>query len=160
MRDASSAGEAFPRALSGGRALISAVIPTIEGDCHVVTQNFQDRRGCRRPDCALAQRARERRILSELDEHMLRDIGLTRSEAHVEVGAPVLAAATIARSILEARARRLRGSLHRALSRVGREGAQPRFVAFSENDSASRGWPSGRRNSPRLSAGTIIGNRR
>jgi uncharacterized protein YjiS (DUF1127 family) len=29
-------------------------------------------------------RARERRVLGELDERMLRDIGLTRSEAEVE----------------------------------------------------------------------------
>lgn len=33
-------------------------------------------------------RARERRALSELDEHMLRDIGLTRSEAYEESERP------------------------------------------------------------------------
>ena len=33
-------------------------------------------------------RAHERRVLGELDEHMLRDIGLARSEAHAESERP------------------------------------------------------------------------
>jgi uncharacterized protein YjiS (DUF1127 family) len=34
------------------------------------------------------ERARERRRLASLDEHMLRDIGLSRGEIHREIGKP------------------------------------------------------------------------
>ena len=78
-----------------------------------------------------AERASQRRILSELDEHALRDIGLTRRDALAEAARPFWSG-----------------------------GDQPRLVALSENESARREWPSGRRKRPSLSAGTIIGNSR
>ena len=77
------------------------------------------------------ERASQRRLLSELDDNLLRDIGLTRHDAFVEAARPFWD-----------------GS------------GQPRLDALSENASGTGDWPSGRRDRPLLSAGTIIGNKR
>jgi uncharacterized protein YjiS (DUF1127 family) len=98
-----------------------------------------------------AERASQRRILSELDDNQLRDIGLTRHDAFKESVRPFW-------SGNERHA--FRGGTISLLSHLPRKVDQCRFVALSENDSARRDWPSGRRNRPRLSAGTIIWNRR
>jgi uncharacterized protein YjiS (DUF1127 family) len=78
-----------------------------------------------------AERASQRRILSELDDNMLKDIGLTRHDAFKESVRPFWDGSD-----------------------------QPCLRALRENESARRDWPSGRRNRPLLSAGTIIGNKR
>ena len=84
-------------------------------------------------------RASERRVLLDLDDHLLRDLGLTRERARLEAGRPFWAGAE----------REYVGGWH-----------QPRFAAFSEKESARRGSLSGRRKSPVLSAGSIFGKSR
>jgi uncharacterized protein YjiS (DUF1127 family) len=120
------------------------------------------------------ERARERRVLSEMDDTLLRDIGLTRGDARDEAQQPFWRGddrRTPPRREAEGRASRLpriksgvapqheEGGETSAIA-LGRKRAQPRFVAFSEKESASRGWLSGRRNSAGSSAGSIIGKRR
>jgi uncharacterized protein YjiS (DUF1127 family) len=84
-------------------------------------------------------RASERRSLSELDDHLLLDLGLSRERVNVESTRPFWSG--IARE-------RVRGL------------DQERFTAFSEKESGSRGSSSGRRKRRGSSAGTIFGNNR
>ena len=85
------------------------------------------------------RRACERQNLSDLDDHLLRDLGLSRERARLEAGRPFWD-----------------GAEREHIS--GRH--QPRFVAFSEKERARRGSLSGRRKSPVSSAGSILGKSR
>ena len=89
--------------------------------------------------CLSVYRARERRALQDLDDHLLRDLGLSRERARLEAGRPFWAGAK----------REHISGWH-----------QPRFTALSEKESAKRGSLSGRRKSPVLSAGSILGKSR
>ena len=89
--------------------------------------------------CLWVCRACERRALKDLDDHLLRDLGLSRERAHLEGDRPFWSGAE---------REHIRGW------------NQPRFTAFSEKESAKRGSPSGRRKSPVLSAGSILGKSR
>ena len=84
-------------------------------------------------------RASERRALKDLDDHLLRDLGLSRERARLEAGRPFWV-----------------GADREHISGWN----QPRFTAFSEKESARRGSSSGRRKSPVLSAGSILGKSR
>jgi uncharacterized protein YjiS (DUF1127 family) len=90
----------------------------------------------------------ERRSLSDLDDHLLRDLGLSRADVCREKGRP----------FWRGTERSLSGSnvpawLSAAPDQAGLE-------ALRENDKARRGCPSGSRNRPGWSAGTILGNNR
>ena len=80
-------------------------------------------------------RSCERRALRDLDDHLLRDLGMTRERARLEGERPFWSGAE-------------------------RDWLQPRFTAFSEKESGSRGSSSGSRNSRGSVAGTIFGNSR
>lgn len=84
-------------------------------------------------------RACERRSLSDLDDHLLRDLGLSRERARLEGGRPFWA-----------------GTERERISGW----RQPRFNAFSEKESARSGSSFGRRKSPVSSAGSILGKSR
>ena len=95
-------------------------------------------------------RREQRQSLLDLDDRLLRDIGISRCDALREGERPFWRGID---------GESLEGSLE-ARNRPALASAQPRFTAFSEKDSASRGCPSGSRKRPELSAGSIIGNSR
>jgi uncharacterized protein YjiS (DUF1127 family) len=95
-------------------------------------------------------RHEQRQSLLELDDRLLRDIGISRGDARREAERPFWRGMD-GESLVDRLEARNRSAL---------AAAQPRFTAFSEKDSASRGCPSGSRKRPGLSAGFIIGNSR
>jgi uncharacterized protein YjiS (DUF1127 family) len=84
-------------------------------------------------------RAAERRRLSDLDDHLLRDLGISGEWARLEGARPFWSGAE---------------------REVSRELNQLHFTALSEKDSGSRGCLSGRRNRPGALSGSIMGKSR
>ena len=114
-----------------------------------ITKSWEIAKSCRwlAADFGRAlERWRQRRALEDLDDHLLKDIGISRAEALTEAG----------RSFWD-RADAMAQEKERP---VRRRPSHPPLVAFSENDSASRASPSGSRNRPRLGAATMRGKSR
>ena len=153
--DTSSAGEATPQAFRVADRYLT--FNRVGGIVMPITQISTIVASAANRIVLWCARARERHALSELDEYLLRDVGLTRSEAHRESVQPFWRGDD--RQVIDRRESMSPNARRESLSRHGVKAFQPRFVAFSEKESARRGWLSGRRNRPRCSVGTIIGKR-
>jgi uncharacterized protein YjiS (DUF1127 family) len=86
MRNASSAGEASPRAFRVAEAYPRG--QTGIGETVMFGEISRIARFVAERVKLWHSRARERQVLRELDDYMLRDIGLTRSDARMESERP------------------------------------------------------------------------